>query len=154
MFHCWFANIATYNLHTIRCVVAFAYNYKTMIIMIIPQHPYVWRRIRCHIFCLPMTWSVHGSFSKWLEVVLFVFISVFFRFHFVYKFEISWTENEPAFIPLLQPSTGLGWPQRSPTTRLRSADFFSCSFFNSSAAFLRSKIWFRIKWFQFELNFI
>merc|ERR1719468_974336 len=35
-------------------------------------------------------------------------------------------------------STSLGWPQRSSMTILLSCAFLSCSFFNSSAAFLRN----------------
>jgi len=42
-------------------------------------------------------------------------------------------------VPSLASSKFLGFPQRSSITRLRSADFRSCSFFNSSAAFLRRR---------------
>lgn len=48
-------------------------------------------------------------------------------------------EGEKAFnVPSLASSTFFGFPQRSSMMRLLSAAFLSCSFFNSSAAFLRS----------------
>ena len=41
-------------------------------------------------------------------------------------------------LPSLASSKFLGWPQRSSIMRRLSAALRSCSFFNSSAAFLRS----------------
>lgn len=43
-----------------------------------------------------------------------------------------------SILPSLAFSMDFGWPQRSSMIRLRSAALRSCSFFNSSAAFLRS----------------
>lgn len=45
---------------------------------------------------------------------------------------------EQIFLPWFKPSTDFAWPTRCSMMRLRSADLRSCSFFNSSAAFLRS----------------
>lgn len=44
-------------------------------------------------------------------------------------------------LPSLASSKFLGWPQRSSMMRRRSAALRSCSFFNSSAAFLRNSNW-------------
>lgn len=57
------------------------------------------------------------------------------KFEGEYKKEENWKHIN---IPWLAPSTSFGLPQRSSMMRLRSAALRSCSFFNSSAAFLRS----------------
>lgn len=57
----------------------------------------------------------------------------------------NWKQDASVYIPSFAPSTPLGLPQRSSMIRLRSAALRSCSFFNSSAAFLRSNNYTRSK---------